>query len=174
MTVFRDGRAVIDDPWIHAAPDAPLPAGAVVVDKPRFLEAQEELLARPSPLGLELRPGEDLDGIEPALGRLALIVLRFPRFADGRPYSIARTLRDVHGFAGELRAAGDVLRDQLGFMLRAGFDSLDVQDPATIAALRDGRVVAVRRHYQPASRRGTEAVPAGPSWRRLAPPASIG
>ena len=171
MALFRDGNAVADI-WTMVPEAAPLPGGPVIVGRSRFLADRAMLIARNAPLGLILDPGEAIAAIVPDLSRFALIALRFAKFSDGRPYSVARTLRDTHGFAGELRATGDVLRDQITFMLRAGFDSLDVADPGTIAALRDGRIVAVRRHYQPASRRAAEDPHGGAPWRRIAPEAA--
>ena len=64
------------------------------------------------------------------LGRLALIALNFPKFRDGRAYSQARLLRERYGYRGELRATGQVLRDQFSFFIRAGFDALDVAKPS--------------------------------------------
>jgi uncharacterized protein (DUF934 family) len=86
----------------------------------------------------------------------------FPSFRDGRAYSQARLLRERHGFAGELRATGQVLRDQFVFMLRAGFDAFDVKKDADAAAFAstakrysvfyqptgDGRVTALNRRMQ--------------------------
>lgn len=149
-------RAFVDDPWSFTADGAPLPPGPAAVSKTRFLVEGGH--------GLILNPGEKLDGLEAHIGRLALIALRFGRYADGRPYSVARLLRERHGYTGELRATGDVLRDQIGFMLRAGFDTLDVVHEGTVAALRSGTLVAIRRHYQPALRDER----AGPrAWQRL-------
>lgn len=168
MALFRDGR-VVTEIWTTAADDAPLPDGPVVVGKRRFLADRATLIARNAPLGLVLDPGETLAALLPDLSRFALIVLRFAKFSDGRPYSVAKSLRDTHGYNGELRATGDVLRDQVTLMMRAGFDSLDVTDPGTVAALRDGRIITVRRHYQPASRRATEDAHGGAPWRRITP-----
>ena len=168
MALFRDGAFVADE-WIFPAADAAVPAGGhVAVDKARFLAEREVLLARKGGLGLVLVAGDTLDGIEGDLARFELIVLRFPRYADGRPYSLARAIRDTHGYRGELRAGGDVLRDQVVFLLRSGFDSLEVTHPGTEEALRDGRIVAVRHFYQPASPHAGERGAIGPSWRRCA------
>ena len=170
MALYRDGAFVIDD-WAFPAADTPTPAsGKVAVDKARFLAERDALLARDGAIGLVLTAGDTLAGLEPDLSRFELIVLRFPRYADGRPYSLARALRDAHGYHGELRASGDVLRDQIGFLLRSGFDTLDVTDPGTQAALRDARIVAVRHFYQPASPHRRERDADGPSWRRRAAP----
>ena len=80
--------------------------------------------------------------------RLALIAVRFPKFTDGRGYSIARLLRRL-GWKGELRAVGDVLRDQLFYMTRCGFDAFALredQDPqVALTAFNDFTV-----SYQPA------------------------
>ena len=85
---------------------------------------------------IRVEPGDDVRLLAPHLSRLALIEIAFPKFRDGRGYSSARILREA-GFAGELRAAGDVLVDQLHFMRRAGFDSFAPAkplDPADVAA----------------------------------------
>ncbi len=73
--------------------------------------------------GVCLQPDDDFDALLPDLPRLALIAVNFPVFTDGRGYSIARLLRERHGYRGELRAIGDVLRDQLYFLHRCGFDA---------------------------------------------------
>lgn len=85
---------------------------------------------------VRIDPGEDVRALLPHLDRLKLVEIAFPKFRDGRGYSSARILREA-GFAGEIRAAGDVLVDQLGFMRRAGFDSFAPNaplDPAVVAA----------------------------------------
>ncbi len=66
--------------------------------------------------------------------KIALIALVFPAYKDGRAYSQARLLRERYGYRGELRATGQVLRDQFLFLLRAGFDSFDVVKEADAAA----------------------------------------
>jgi uncharacterized protein (DUF934 family) len=98
----------------------------------------------------------------PYLDRLAAVALVFPSFRDGRAYSQARLLRERYGFEGELRATGQVLRDQFVFMLRAGFDAFEVKkdsDAAAFAATSkrysvfyqptgDGRITALNRRMQ--------------------------
>ena len=71
---------------------------------------------------VRIEPGEDVRALVPHLDRLKLIEIAFPKFRDGRGYSSARLLREA-GFGGEIRAAGDVLVDQIGFVRRVGFDS---------------------------------------------------
>lgn len=136
-------------------------AGAFRDDPWSFPEGGAPFRADRAAAALVLNAGDTLDGIDPS--RFELIALRFPRYADGRPYSMARRLRERHGFSGELRATGDVLRDQIGFLIRAGFDTLDIAHQGTIEALRAGALVRPDRYYQPGA--GAET-PAGYAWRR--------
>jgi len=88
----------------------------------------KELLERSGRTGVVLEPHEDPVELSGVLEYLSLVAVRFPKFGDGRGYSIARLLRERYGYAGELRAVGDVLRDQLLFMKRSGFDSFSLRD----------------------------------------------
>jgi uncharacterized protein (DUF934 family) len=106
---------------------------------------------------VRLEPDDDARALLPHLDRIALIEIAFPKFRDGRGYSSARILREA-GYTGELRAEGDVLVDQIGFMRRCGFDSFAPARPLDMAAVERAleRFVYV---YQPA---GDGAVPV---WR---------
>jgi uncharacterized protein (DUF934 family) len=141
--LYRGGRFVADDA-VYVADGEPLPANALaIVSKKRYLAERAALDARAGRLGLVLETADTLDGLDSALDRFATIVLRFARYADGRPYSLAHRLRHRLGYRGELRAAGDVLQDQIVFMLRGGFDALEVSHAGTRAALRANRIVVV-------------------------------
>jgi len=141
--LYRGGRFVADDA-VYVADDAPLPMNALaIVSKKRCLAEREVLDAWQGRLGLVLETADTLDGLEGTLDRFATIVLRFARYADGRPYSLAHRLRHRLGYRGELRAAGDVLQDQIVFMLRGGFDALEIAHAGTRAALRANRIVVV-------------------------------
>jgi uncharacterized protein (DUF934 family) len=83
---------------------------------------------------VRLEPDDDARALLPHLDRIALIEIAFPKFRDGRGYSSARILREA-GYAGELRAEGDVLVDQIGFMRRCGFDSFAPARPLDMAAM---------------------------------------
>ncbi len=136
MPLIKDGR-LTSDPWIAVADDAELPAtGAVVVSLTRFRAEREALLARGGPLGVRLKSSELAREIGEDTRHLGLIALEFSTFRDGRPYSTARLLRERYGFAGELRAVGDVLRDQFLFMHRCGFDALEVTEEKAVEAWR--------------------------------------
>jgi uncharacterized protein (DUF934 family) len=166
--LWRAGEFPTTDDWAFPAAAEALPAtGRVAVAKARFLTERAALFARDEPVGVVLESGESLDGVEDDVTRLGLVALRFPRYADGRNYSTARILRDRLGYRGELRATGDVLRDQIGFLLRAGFDALEIAHPGTAAALREGRIVGITHFYQPASIDAAET--SGPrAWQRRA------
>jgi len=103
------------------------------------------LLARGEPLGIWLDSSEHPEAEADALAHVQLVAINFPVFSDGRGYSYARLLREKFGFAGELRAIGDVLRDQLFLLRRCGFDSFEIRadrDPAdALASLGDFRHV---------------------------------
>ena len=95
---------------------------------------------------VRLEAGEDARALLPHLGQLALIEVSFPTYRDGRGYSAARILREA-GYTGELRAAGDVLVDQLPFMRRCGFDSFAPEAPIDPATLRRS-LDRYEYHYQ--------------------------
>ncbi|WP_421999665.1 DUF934 domain-containing protein [Reyranella sp.] len=82
---------------------------------------------------------DEVEALTPHVGGLRLVVLNFPKFSDGRAYSQARLLRGRLGYAGELRATGNVLQDQLPFLLRCGFDSFDSEQKGFGEALASAR-----------------------------------
>jgi phosphoadenosine phosphosulfate reductase len=136
---------------VKAADGEALSDAPVVLSKARWLAERDGLAGRNAPLGLQIEPGETLDDIAADLARFALIALSFPKFADGRAFSTARLLREKHGFAGELRAVGAVLADQIPYMRRCGFDTFAVAHAPTRRALAEGRVPEVTLYYQPAT-----------------------
>ncbi len=115
--------------------------GPIVVPLAAWKEHREALLARATPIGIWLKPAEDPAAIATDVHRFTIIAVHFPKFTDGRGYSTAALLRTRYGYRGELRAFGDVGRDQLFYLARCGFDSFrlaDHRDPeAAIASLDD-------------------------------------
>ena len=107
---------------------------------------------------VRLEAGDDARALVPHLAHLALIEVSFPSFRDGRGYSAARLLREA-GYAGELRAAGDVLVDQIPFMRRCGFDSFAPETEVDGATL-DRALARYHDHYQSA------ADAAVPVWKK--------
>jgi uncharacterized protein (DUF934 family) len=162
MPLVKQGR-IATDIFVHVADGAELPGdGAILVSAARFLEAPEALLRRGGKLGVIWPNNRNLDDLLPYLDRLGVVALVFPTFRDGRAYSQARLLRERYGYDGELRATGQVLRDQFVFMLRAGFDAFEVKKQADAEAFAetvkrysvfyqptgDGRVTALNRRMQ--------------------------
>ena len=146
--VYRKGGFVTDARTLVADGET-IGNHAFFVSKTRFLAERETLLARGRDLGLVLEPADGLDDIAADLPAIAAVAVRFPKFGDGRGYSIARLLRDRHGFRGELRAVGDILWDQLEALCRVGFDAVEVRDAATRARLERGVVPGISVRYQP-------------------------
>jgi uncharacterized protein (DUF934 family) len=150
MPLVKAGR-IIEDRFVRVLDDAPLPDGApVLLPAARFLADARELVLRGAPTGVIWPNDRKVAELAPYLDWLALVALVFPNFRDGRAYSQARLLRERHGFRGELRATGQVLRDQFLFMLRAGFDAFEVTKDADAAVFAE----ALQRYsvfYQPAA-----------------------
>jgi uncharacterized protein (DUF934 family) len=162
MPLVKNGK-IATDIFVHVPDGAELPGdGAVLVSATRLLEDPEALLRRPGKLGVIWPNNRDVDDLVPFLDRLAAVALVFPTFRDGRAYSQARLLRERHGYDGELRATGQVLRDQFMFMLRAGFDALEARKQSDVEAFAttakrysvfyqptgDGRLTALSRRLQ--------------------------
>ncbi|MFN2424914.1 MAG: DUF934 domain-containing protein [Candidatus Binatia bacterium] len=125
MKVVVKDRGIVEDAW-HVVKDEE-PAGAhAIVSLARWNDNREELLATGSPVGVVLRSNESPDDVHDR-DRLALIAVDFPAFTDGRGYSTARMLRSRLDFKGEIRAIGDVMRDEMFLMSRCGIDSFAVK-----------------------------------------------
>ena len=107
---------------------------------------------------VRLEAGDDARALLPHLDQIALVEVSFPSFRDGRGYSAASVLREA-GYAGELRAAGDVLVDQIPFMRRCGFDSFAPEAPIDAQVLQRS-LDRYAEYYQPAADRAI------PIWRR--------
>ena len=143
------GGVLVDDDWVGVGDDEPLPAEwPVVVTLKRWQAERETLRRRNAPVGVRLGSADQAKEIAADLDRLALVAIDFPTFRDGRGFSTARLLRERYGFKGELRATGNVFRDQFLFMHRCGFDAYEVADvreaEAFAAALASFSVVYQR------------------------------
>jgi len=126
-------NALIEDTWIHLGTDDQVPAaGDIVVPFARLLSDWETLSKRDGRLGVTLGNVDRAEALALFLPRLSLVSLPFPAFNDGRAYSIARQIR-LMGYRGELRATGNVLPDQMQFMLQVGFDTFDIGERFTLA-----------------------------------------
>lgn len=138
--IIRKG-AVVQDDWLVVRPEVgqgvdDLPPGRIIVPLSLWLTHTEALLARGN-VGVWLAGTDDPSQVAPWLERLPLVAVDFPKFTDGRGFSIAYLLRSRFGWRGELRAIGDVLPDQVFYMQRVGFDAFAVRSDRSVAtALR--------------------------------------
>jgi uncharacterized protein (DUF934 family) len=129
---WADGRAVAaEDPFTDVADDSDIPPGDVIVSLTRFQQEGERLLGEGRSLGVRVESTEAVEDLAYDLPGLAVVALVFPKFAQGQAYSSATLLRERYAFKGEVRAVGDVLREQARFMVRCGFDAFEPADGST-------------------------------------------
>jgi uncharacterized protein (DUF934 family) len=131
MPLLKNG-AFVADAWAHLDDDT------AVTDQPRItvsfarLQKDWDMLAGfTGELGVRLPNTVREHDLTPYLAQLSLIILSFPAFSDGRAYSLARQIR-LEGYQGELRASGNILPDQLQFMIQVGIDTFDVPERFTL------------------------------------------
>jgi uncharacterized protein (DUF934 family) len=133
MALIKD-RKVTPDAWrlLERGTDGATPLipeiGDLIVDLNLWRESREQLVARAGRTGVWLDGADDPAHIAPDLQHLALVAVRFGSFTDGRGYSIGRLLRERYGWRGELRAIGDVQRDQLYYLARCGFNAFALRE----------------------------------------------
>jgi uncharacterized protein (DUF934 family) len=151
MPLIKD-NAFVENTYARVADEETLPEGAVVISLKRFQAERETLLARNTQLGIRLTADQSPEALAADIQHFALIELEFPKFKDGRAYSWARLLRQRLGFNGELRAVGEVLRDQWLFMSRCGIDAFEVRPGTRIENFR-AAMIEQTVFYQPASDR---------------------
>lgn len=132
--LIRNGQNVVND-WQLISVDAGLDKiegtdtmSNVIVPLATWLTEKETLTRSGRTIGVWLDSEDDPYSVANDIATLPLIALKFPSFRDGRAYSSAAILRSRLHFKGELRAIGDVLRDQLYYMQKCGFDSFELSD----------------------------------------------
>lgn len=149
MPLIKNGAEIANE-WVFVPDDAALPeSGRFSVSLGRFLGLKQGQENGPLPDGVRVAPADKAEDLEPYLGELALIEIDFPRYTDGRGYSHAQLLRRRYRYEGELRAVGHVLRDQIFYMHRSGFDAYETSRAGlsdVVEALNEYSVV-----YQPAA-----------------------
>ena len=150
MPLIKAGQPAAD-PFLQIADGEPLPAeGAIIVSLARWQEERGLIEPRCDLLGVRLKAADLVDQIAGDLDRLAVVVLEFPKFNDGRALSQARLLRERYGYRGEIRATGKVVRDLLLFMHRCGFDAFATDDHVTAEIVRKS-LATFSLSYQPAA-----------------------
>ena len=148
--VIRDGQ-VVEDNWQYIEDGVDVPAdGDVLVSLARWQEDADALSARTGQTGVFTNGAVDFDALVAVSSIVDAIALTFDKFADGRSYSHAHLLRTRHGYKKDLRATGDVLRDQVFYYNRVGFNVLEIRADkdieAAVESLKDFSVL-----YQPAA-----------------------
>ncbi|MFZ6775296.1 DUF934 domain-containing protein [Undibacterium sp. Ji83W] len=135
--IIKD-KAIVADDWTvmrlteNETPDAiSVPAGKVIIPLKVWLLQRESLLNR-TDIAVWFSSDEQAKELKEDISRFSLLAVDFPKFADGRGYSIAYNLRSRLNFTGELRAIGDVLRDQLFYMQRVGFNAFATREDKNI------------------------------------------
>jgi uncharacterized protein (DUF934 family) len=149
MPLIKNGAEIANE-WTFVPDGAVLPdGGKFSVSLGRFLGLKQGQENGPLPDGVRLGPADKAEDLEPYLSELSLIEIDFPRYTDGRGYSHAQLLRRRYQYDGELRAVGHVLRDQIFYMHRSGFDAYETRRAGlseVVEALGEYSVV-----YQPAA-----------------------
>ena len=143
--VDLDARPRTD--WVRLDGALPAAGEALLLGRERFLREGPELAVAGIRVGVSLPPDAEIESLASYLPVIDLIELEFPDFADGRAFTQARELRERFAFDGDIRAVGEVLRDQLGFMVRCGFSQFDLsreEDFSIAEALTE-----IRHGYQP-------------------------
>lgn len=132
MQQLIKGDALVKETWHLLPADTTLEglsnSDDLIVPLDLWLEHSHALKARDGGLGVWLDSNEEVEAIADDLEHFQVVALNFPVFSDGRSYSNARLLRDRYGYKGEVRAIGDVLRDQLFLMKRCGFDAYVIRE----------------------------------------------
>jgi uncharacterized protein (DUF934 family) len=132
--IIRDGTIVSDDWTLLSADTTTLPAASQVIVPLRLWQTQRNgLLARGEPLGVWLDSADEPADIAADVNHFSVIAVNFPTFKDGRGSSTAYLLRTRYQYKGELRAIGDVLRDQLFALKRVGFNAFAVRADKDVA-----------------------------------------
>ena len=134
MALIIKDRNVAADPWLRlelntdGSPPAVPSAGDIIVPLALWQVRRDELVARPGRLGIWLDSHEDPATIAEDLKLFGVVAVNFPNFGDGRGYSIARLVRERYGWKGELRAVGDIFRDQLFYLASCGFNAFALRE----------------------------------------------
>lgn len=130
MQIIKDAQ-VVNDNWqllsIETTLDDISAQDNVILPLSLWLANKNHLENRQEKTGVWLNSAEEIESIAENVAAIPLIALEFPSFTDGRHYSSARILRERYHYQGEIRAIGDVLKDQLFAMHRCGFNSFVIK-----------------------------------------------
>jgi uncharacterized protein (DUF934 family) len=148
MTLLKDGRTIQDEwPGLDGEQPAMSPE-AVMVSLSRWKNDRVALLARDIRRGVRLASDDHAEDIADDLEDIELVAIEFPKFTDGRGYSTARLLREKYDYHGEIRAVGNVLRDQLSFMNRCGINAVELNSKTAEQDWREALGEIIPRYQQ--------------------------
>ncbi|MFT5225561.1 MAG: hypothetical protein ACI8XX_001313 [Polaribacter sp.] len=135
MPIVINNHQAIDDEWVNLAheDDDHDNYSKVIVGLDQLRNEFEQLKTGSQALGLILSETDSVVDILPFLHDLEMIVLQFKVFADGRAFSQSKLLRDRYNYKGQIRAVGDVIRDQLSFMRRCGFSQYQLAETEDVS-----------------------------------------
>ena len=136
MSIIRN-RTIVEDDFRALGNEDPIADGDIILSLERFREQREALAGREGRIGVQVPNDVLAEDLLAELGDVDLIAIDFPIYRDGRGFSTARLLRRG-GFQGELRATGNVLRDQIAFMERCGFDAYEVAEGKSLERALEG------------------------------------
>lgn len=132
IKLHGDAADFANDAFTVATEEEGIPAsGGVILSLAQFKAEGQALIDAGRLIGVLIAPDEAVEDIADDLPHLALVAISFPKYRDGRGYSSARILRERFGYDGEIRAVGDVLREQADHMVRCGFDAFEPADGST-------------------------------------------
>nr|WP_295108853.1 DUF934 domain-containing protein [uncultured Caulobacter sp.] len=122
-----------EDAFVNVTDEDAIPdSGDVILSLARFEAEGDALLSSNSRrVGVRVESDQEIEVLAYDLPRIAVVALAFPKYRDGRAYTSARLLRERFKYEGQIRAVGDVLQEQAGFMVRCGFDAFEPNDGAT-------------------------------------------
>ena len=151
--VLLKGQEIVPDQWSRVDElDDPLEIDHPIITLGSWRKHEEQLTHLNTPLGIVLESEESPILISSVLSRFSLVALNFPKLSDGRGFSYARLLRERFNFVGEVRAVGEIRRDQYLFLLRCGFDAFEIDDSSDLPGWHEAaREISV--FYQPSSDR---------------------
>jgi uncharacterized protein (DUF934 family) len=147
MPLLESGHEIADR-FVHVGDDEALPDSPALVSLARLTRDADALAGRNAELGVQVASTTKPEDLAPLLGQVTLVAVEFPKFRDGRGFTIARTLRERYGYAGEIRAVGHFLPDQYSQLLRCGFTTAELPDGADRAPWQ-AALEAFHIAYQP-------------------------
>ncbi|MBT6105707.1 DUF934 domain-containing protein [SAR92 clade bacterium H231] len=131
--LLKEGQ-VVDNSWSTVVEDAgDLPPGDILLPLQRWLHQHSQLSQHSGRVGLWIEGNEEIEAVAEQLIQAPVVAIRFPKFVDGRGFSAARLLRERYGYQGEIRATGEIIRDQLYLLQRCGFNAFEFGEEVDLA-----------------------------------------